>query len=62
MGDSYREELKRKKTKSGFEDAAPGIALAARKRAERRAALRAKYARKPPVGHHQAIERQARLI
>ncbi len=55
MGDSYRAELTKKKTRSGFQVA--GYAQEAdREKAEKRAAIRKQYTRKPPVRHHQATQ------
>ena len=57
MGDSYREELKRKKTRSGHATQAM-----VREGTEGRTAIREQYFRKSPTGRHRSVKAtQARL-
>ena len=59
MGDSYREELRRQKTRSGFSQARERTP---RQEAEARAKVRAEYLRKSRAGRDAATAAAARRL
>ena len=61
MGDSYREELKKKKGRSGFSQIFESYLSSQRTEAEERSALRAEYFRKSRARHRPSVARQVTL-